>query len=247
MPIAISEETSDVTSATEGTSAAISSRRDGYLDLQYAQSSAPDVKVEHPAQEAERSRPFLRATFKLMNRYLMVPAFRLGLGPIMGSPFGGYIMVLKTTGKKSGQIRYAPLNYALLDGSIYCIAGWGKTAHWLVNLKADPHVELLMPGGAVAGIAEEVTDLGEAQRARVRVARNSGFALMFGGLNPLTVTDEQLIGGLGTVPVVRIRPYGLGNAAFDPGGWGWVLPSLAQLAGLLWIARRIGRGKRQRP
>jgi hypothetical protein len=102
-----------------------------------------------------------------------------------------------------------------------------------------------MPGGALAGIAEEVTDPAEAQRARVRVARNSGFALTFGGLNPLTVTDEQLIESLGTVPVVRIRPYGLGSGAFDPGGWGWVVPSLAQLAGLLWFARRIGRGKRR--
>jgi deazaflavin-dependent oxidoreductase (nitroreductase family) len=182
-----------------------------------------------------------------MNRFLMIPAFRLGLGPVLGSPFGGYIMVLKTTGKKSGEPRYAPLNYAILEGNIYCIAGWGKTAHWFANLKADPHVELLMPGGAVAGIAEEVTDPGEAQRARVRVARNSGFALMFGGLNALTVTDERIIEGLGYVPVVRIRPFGLGSGAFDPGGWGWVLPCMAQLAGLLWIARRIGRGKRQRP
>jgi hypothetical protein len=57
-------------------------------------------------------------------------------------------VVLKTTGKKRGQACYAPLNYAILDGSIYCIAGWGTTAHWLVNLKADPHVELLLPGGS---------------------------------------------------------------------------------------------------
>lgn len=218
-------------------------------ELQYAALPRLDARSqpEPPGREVAKPRPVLRAAFKLVNRYLMVPAFRLGLGPIMGSPFGGYIMVLKTTGKKSGQARYAPLNYAIIDGSIYCIAGWGKAAHWLVNLKADPHVELLLPGGAVAGIAEEVTDPGEAQRARVRVARSSGFALMFGGLNPLTVTDALLIGGLGDVPVVRIRPSGLGNGAFDPGGWGWVLPSLAWLAGLLWMARRIGRGKRQRP
>ena len=217
-------------------------------ELQYAPFPTADAgsPPEPPGRAVEKPRPVLRAVFKLVNRFLMVPAFHLGVGPVLGSPFGGYVMVLKTTGKKSGQARYAPLNYAILDGSLYCIAGWGQAAHWLVNLKADPHVELLMPGGAVAGIAEEVTDPAEAQRARVRVARNSGFALMFGGLNPLTVTDEQLIGGLGTVPVVRIRAYGLGNGAFDPGGWGWVLPSLAQLAGLLWIARRIRRGKRQR-
>jgi deazaflavin-dependent oxidoreductase (nitroreductase family) len=176
----------------------------------------------------------------------MVPAFRLGLGPVLGSPFGGYIMVLKTTGKKSGRPRYAPLNYAILDGNIYCIAGWGKTAHWFANLKADPRVELLMPGGAVAGIAEEVSDPEEAHRARVRVARNSGFALLFSGLNPLTVTDKQLTEGLGRVPVVRTRPCGVGSGAFDPGGWGWVLPALAQLAGFLWTVRHFRPGKKHR-
>jgi deazaflavin-dependent oxidoreductase (nitroreductase family) len=241
MAVAISK----TPSATEGASRAIPSNKEGYLDLQYTRSSALDVGVEQPAQDVGKARPFLRATFKYMNRYLMVPAFRLGLGPVMGSPFGGYIMVLKTTGNKSGQPRYAPLNFAILDGNVYCIAGWGKQTHWFANLKADPHVELIMPGAAVAGLAEEVTHPEEARRARVGVARNSGFALMFGGLNPMTATDDQIMEGLGYVPVVRIRPYGMGNGAFDPGGWGWVLPTLAQLAGLLWLVRRIRRGRKQ--
>lgn len=79
MSMAVSEATSDATPATEGTRAAISSRSEGYLDLQYAQSSAPDVKVEHPAQEAARSRPVWRAAVKLVNRFLMVPAFRFSV------------------------------------------------------------------------------------------------------------------------------------------------------------------------
>ena len=225
----------------------IVSEGDWSADLRYVRLS--DISVEYPTQEVEKPRPFMRAAFRYMNRYFMVPAFRLGLGPMIGSPFGGYIMVLKTTGRKSGQTRYAPLDYAILDGNIYCIAGWGKTAHWFANLKADPHVELLMPGGAVAGIAEEVTDPKEARRARVRVARNSGFALLFEGLNPLTVTDDQLLEGLGYVPVVRIQPCGVGNGAFDPGGWGWVLPTLAQVVGVLWLIRlftkRSNQGRRQ--
>jgi len=132
-----------------------------------------------------------------------------------------------------------------LDGSIYCIAGWCKKAHWFANLKVYPDVELLMPGPDVAGIAEGVADPDEALRARVRVARNSGFALMFGGLNLLTVTDNELTRRWSHVPVVRIRPYGLGNGAFDPGGWGCLLPVGTQMIGLLRLIGRHRRGKQE--
>jgi len=177
--------------------------------------------------------------FKYINRYLMVPVFRLGLGRAIGSPIGGYIMVLKTIGKKSGNTRYAPLNYAILDGNVYCIAGWGRTSHWFANLKADPHVEMLMPGGALAGVAEEVDDAREAELATLQVVRNAGFATLFDGINPLSATDAQILQRVGNVPVVRIRPVGLGSGPSDPGGWGWVLALLGQTVAFVWLFGRL--------
>ena len=47
----------------------------------------------------------MRKGFWVMNKVFMVPAFRLGLGAILGSPFGGYIMVIKTRGHLSGKTR----------------------------------------------------------------------------------------------------------------------------------------------
>ena len=67
----------------------------------------------------------LRRIFWYLNKCLMVPVFRLGLGPLMGNPFTGYIMVLKTTGRKTGKQRYTPVDYAIQDGKVYCLAGLG--------------------------------------------------------------------------------------------------------------------------
>ena len=56
----------------------------------------------------------LRKVFRLLNKYFMVPVFRLGLGTWVGTPFGGYVMVLQLIGHKTGKTRYAPVNYAIM-------------------------------------------------------------------------------------------------------------------------------------
>jgi hypothetical protein len=60
----------------------------------------------------------MRRFFRFLNKYFMVPLFRLGFGPFFGNPFTGYIMVLKVLGRKTGKLRYAPVNYAILDGKV---------------------------------------------------------------------------------------------------------------------------------
>ena len=67
----------------------------------------------------------MRRFFWFLNKYFMVPMFRLGFGPVFGNPLVGYIMVLKMVGRKTGKLRYAPVNYALQAGEVYCIAGFG--------------------------------------------------------------------------------------------------------------------------
>jgi hypothetical protein len=80
----------------------------------------------------------LRNAFRVLNRYFMVPLFRSGLGAWVVSPWAGYIMVLTTIGHKSGQPRHTPVNYALVDGDVCCLAGFGSAAHWARNLAAAP-------------------------------------------------------------------------------------------------------------
>lgn len=166
---------------------------------------------------------FLRYVFRFINKFFMVPIFRLGISPFFGNPISGYMMVLKTTGRKTGKTRYSPVNYAILDGNIYCMAGWGQIADWYKNLISSPNIEFILPGRALAGIAEEVTVSAERTTALRKVLKAGGFAGFMLGFNPYTVSDEKLAEVTRGIPLIRIKPYGLGSGASDPGGWLWIL------------------------
>jgi deazaflavin-dependent oxidoreductase (nitroreductase family) len=153
-------------------------------------------------------------------------------------------MVLQTIGRKSGKPRLTPLNYALADGYIYCIAGFGSGTHWLANLKANPTVEIHVAGTALKGSAEIVTESEVAQRVFIQMIHNCGFASLLVGLNPFTLTDEKILQKRGPEVVVRIRLTGIIGGSFDPGGRGWILAALVQMAFFLWLIRLLFSRKR---
>jgi F420H(2)-dependent quinone reductase len=76
---------------------------------------------------------------------LNTPVYRLSGGRIGGKVGGGPVLLLTTTGRKSGQPRTAPVLY-LADGDRYVVintnAGNQKTPAWSLNLKADPEAEV---------------------------------------------------------------------------------------------------------
>lgn len=173
---------------------------------------------------------FLRRIFWFFNKVLMVPLFRLGLGPFVGNPITGYIMVLKTLGRKTGRVRFTPVNYAIFDGNVYCMAGFGRVSDWYLNIQAQPNIELLLPGGVLAGVVEDVTDPKEAMNALQRILKSAGFAGFFLGLNPYTASDDLIRKKTKGVPMLRIRPTGVSSGPSDAGGWMWIL--VAALIGL---------------
>lgn len=180
-------------------------------------------------------------TFVLFNKLFMVPMFRLGLGPIVGNRVTGYVMVLKTIGRKSGKVRYSPVNYAIHRGNIYCMAGFGKISDWYRNLLASREIEAMLPGGAVFGKVEEVEDPDERKLLLRLILKNAGFAGFFEGFNPFTVTDGELLSKTDGLPLLRIRPVGLGSGPCDPGGWArvWTAMSiLVPLAVIVWLLIR---------
>jgi deazaflavin-dependent oxidoreductase (nitroreductase family) len=164
----------------------------------------------------------VRLFFRFLNRFFMVPMFRLGMGPFFGNPLSGYVMVLRTVGRKTGKVRYVPVNYAIRNGSVYCLAGFGRTSPWFLNLQANPDVDVILPGGAIAGHVEEATDPAERTIVLRQLLKNAGFAAIFEGLNPYRASDEALAAKTADQPLLRIRPTGLGSGACDPGGWAWV-------------------------
>lgn len=179
--------------------------------------------------------PFLKRLFFFINRYFMVPLHRLGLGGLMVNPFSGYIMVIKTVGRKTGKRRWAPVNYAIIKGSIYCLVGFGKKSHWYLNALAQPDLELLLPGRAISAHTEEVKDSDEHQAAVRKILTGAGFAGLFLGFNPRTATDEQVRAKTSDLPVLRFQPTGIGSGACDPGGGFWLTTSFITVLAILLV------------
>lgn len=172
----------------------------------------------------------MRKIFRVVNKYFMVPVFRLGLGYFLVNPLSGYIMVLKVIGRKSGKIRFAPVNYAIHEGAVYCLSGGRKTSDWYKNLLAHPKIEVILPGGAIFGNVTEESDT-ETRRVVIRqVLKNAGFAGFFEGYNPWTISDEDLLPKIADIPLLKITTIGIGNGATDPSGWLWVTLLVVLLA-----------------
>lgn len=189
----------------------------------------------------------LRGAFRGLNR-LMLLLWRLGLGGTMAGPRRGYVMVLVTKGRKSGLQRPVPLNFSEDYGAVFCIAGFGKTTHWLINLLADPLCEVWLPDGRrQAGTAELVTD--EALRIEMvrRLLIRAGFATKLAepGLDP-RLAPESEIAQLGIrygrrYEIVRINLNGAVTGPGGPGELRWLLVTvgIGAVVATVWrLARR---------
>jgi deazaflavin-dependent oxidoreductase (nitroreductase family) len=187
----------------------------------------------------------VRRTFRVGNRAI-VPALNAGLGVVISNPLTGHLFVLRMRGRRTGRSRQVPLGYVIIDGDIYCVAGWGRRTNWLANIAADPRVEAVLPGRTVRGVATVVTDPIEWARAYRRLIRSFGLLgrSVLGDVSRLD--DRELFAQHGALPVVRIHPTGVVPGAFDPGGRGWLAIlaieiELALLGGWLWRRRRLQR------
>ena len=109
----------------------------------------------------------LRQTFKRFNKFMLI-LWRLGLGPWLSmwpEGFGRY-MVITHTGRKSGKKYRTPVNYAIVDGDVYCAAGFGARSDWYQNMLANPAVEVWLQDGWWRGEAEDATNSDDLSRAR---------------------------------------------------------------------------------
>jgi len=134
----------------------------------------------------------LRRVFRVVNR-LMVFMWRLGMGRMINiwPAVIGRIMVIKHTGRKSGKVRLAPVNYAPVDGEIYCTAGFGSGSDWYRNIMAGPEVELWLPQGKFPARAEDVSDCPQRLQLLRQILIASGFAAPLFGVDP-KASDEKL-------------------------------------------------------
>lgn len=181
----------------------------------------------------------LRLTFKRFNPF-MILLFRLGLGKWVNlwPQVGGRIMVITHTGRKSGLRRRTPVNYAPIDGALYCTAGFGARSDWYRNLVANPEVEIWLPGEWRRGHAEDISQ----DPRRIPLLREviiaSGVVGPMLGVNPRTMSNAEFDRATSDYRLVRIR---LAERLQGPGGPGdlvWVWIPLALVGALLIYMRR---------
>jgi deazaflavin-dependent oxidoreductase (nitroreductase family) len=76
------------------------------------------------------------------------------LAPLIGR----LILLLTTTGRKSGLPRITPLQYEEVDGCYYIGSARGTKADWFRNILANPQVEVQVKGRRFSSTAEPITD-----------------------------------------------------------------------------------------
>jgi deazaflavin-dependent oxidoreductase (nitroreductase family) len=95
------------------------------------------------------------------------PLLRLTGGRV-SSVYPVQVMLLTTTGAKTGQPRTLPLLYVTDGDRLLLIASnYGKTTHpaWYRNLVANPKVDVLAGKRSGTYVASEITDPAERERA----------------------------------------------------------------------------------
>jgi deazaflavin-dependent oxidoreductase (nitroreductase family) len=104
-----------------------------------------------------------RAVFKVLNA-IHRPLYQLSKGRIAGKGLGMPVVVLTTTGRKSGQKRSTMLTSPLQPGDeIVLVAsrnGDDRNPDWLHNIEADPAVEVEL-AGTVRPMTARIADASE--------------------------------------------------------------------------------------
>src|SRR6266545_3294079 len=72
------------------------------------------------------------------------------------------ILLLETTGRRSGQPRRVTLSFMPLPGGRFIVfAGWGERADWYRNIRAEPRVVVRIGGRRFVATARPVADRAE--------------------------------------------------------------------------------------
>jgi deazaflavin-dependent oxidoreductase (nitroreductase family) len=76
------------------------------------------------------------------------------------------VVVLETTGRRTGKVRRTPVGARQKDGSLWLVAEHGPRASYVRNIEANPHVRVRMRGGWRTGTAYPMPDDDVRERLR---------------------------------------------------------------------------------
>ena len=132
--------------------------------------------------------------------------YAIGLGPLVGR----IILLLTTTGRKSGMKRVTPLQFEKIGDDYYLGAARGLKADWVRNIQSNPQVEIRVGAKHFTGQAEVVTDpVKFADFMEVRLARHPrmiGLIMEKAHRLPRRPSREQLEGLAKEEAMVIVHP-----------------------------------------
>jgi deazaflavin-dependent oxidoreductase (nitroreductase family) len=184
----------------------------------------------------------LRQVFKRFNPF-MIWLWRLGFRRWINAwpAVGGRIMVITHTGRKTGSRRRSPVNYAVVDGEIYCTAGFGPGTDWYRNILKHPDVELWLPDGWWAGTAEDTSQHEHRTAILRQVIIASGVVGPMVGVNAQKMSDADFAQATTDYCLIHIQRTKPLSGAGGPGDLAWiwvpVLMVMAWLGYLVWRRR----------
>ena len=172
----------------------------------------------------------LQRSFRYLNR-CMVLMYRLGMAPLVNCfpPLFGQIMILTHTGRKSGKKYQSGLNFAQMNGDIYCTAGFGSESDWYRNIIANPQVEVWINNHWHRCSVEEISNTIENIDIMRQVLVCSGFAAYAAGINPRKLSDEALFEITSSYRLLRLRRAEARTGPGGPGDLAWINTLLLML------------------
>lgn len=131
--------------------------------------------------------------------------YALGLGRLLGRN----ILLLSTTGRKSGRTRVTPLTYELREDAYLVASARGKRADWVRNIQENPRVRVQASRLDFPARAEVLADLEQEadfmERQLARRPRFFGPLMRLEGL-PAEPTREDFKALAAKRPVVALYP-----------------------------------------
>lgn len=95
-------------------------------------------------QDDEEEKKKTLRKWKVLNKYLVLPLYRLRILPLFG--FGRIFLILETKGRNTGKKRRTPLEYHRIDGTITVFSSRGEDSGWMKNIRANPDILLVRHG-----------------------------------------------------------------------------------------------------
>ena len=152
--------------------------------------------------ELSQSPGYLWRLMRKLNQRVVQNYLR-GVGP------GKVVLLLTTTGRKSGLPRRTPLQYEEYESVYYVGSARGSQADWFRNVQACPFVEVQIRKRCFRGLAEPISDPERiADFLQLRLKRHPlfiGLLMRLEGL-PLKYTRADLVRFAGRKALVAIRP-----------------------------------------